>query len=330
MIRYIVAALCLLLLVFGVWFFDGSHVLSAYIDHKWKLLTEKDEVHVPPFQDLVFFNSKNGVSISAFTIQTTNDGGVTWTEEFKIDNGVFYGLYSGAEAVWAVGTQGGLPVILRSMDHGLQWKKEVFKESSVRRAEREFTRIYDVCAGPSGKLWIAGDKGIVSATVETDGLTVNDVFETTGTNLRIACGESENIWAISDSHTVVSIHDNRIEEKKLDSSIIYLMKIKIIGSKIWILGGDGSKGITLKSQNEGQTWDRKEQEGVGMNFDIAIFDGKGWMVGDGGAILSTADDGNSWRKTNSPTKNTLLNIFFLDSHNGWIAGDKATVLKYQN
>ncbi|HMM81520.1 MAG TPA: YCF48-related protein [Pyrinomonadaceae bacterium] len=330
MSKYIFLAFCLLLIVSGFWLFNGSIFPGTYFDHKWKLLTDRDEAHAPPFQDLVFFDSKNGVSIAFMTIQTTSDGGVSWTQRFENDNGAFYGLYFGAESVLAVGTQGGLPIILSSSDHGVQWKKEVFAGSLVKRMESKFTKFYDVCTDSTGKLWIAGDNGIVSATIESDWLTVNDVFETTGANLRIACGESGNIWAISDSHTAVSIHNNRIEEKKLDTSIIYLMKIKIIDSKIWILGGDGSKGITLKSQNEGQTWDRKEQEGVGTNFDIAIIDGKGWMVGAGGAIFYTTDDGNSWRRANSPTQNDLLNIFFLDSQHGWITGDKATVLKYQN
>lgn len=327
---YIFAAFCFLLLVSGFWLFKGNVFLGTYFDHKWTLLTERDEVHVPAFQDLIFFDSKNGVSIAFMTIQTTNDGGLTWTKRFENDDGIFYGLYFGVESVLAVGAKNNLPVILRSSDHGVQWKKEDFDASSVKRVEREFTKFYDVCTDPGGKLWIAGDSGIVSATVESDTLTVTDTFETTGSNLSIACAQSGNIWAITDSHTVVSIHGNRMEEKKIDSSIIYLTKIKILDSKIWILGGDASKGITLTSQNEGQTWDRKEQEGVITNFDIAILDGKGWMVGADGAILYTTDDGNSWRKANSPTKNSLLNIFFLDSQHGWIAGDKATVLKYQN
>jgi photosystem II stability/assembly factor-like uncharacterized protein len=289
-----------------------------------------NEAHAPPFQDLLFFDSKNGVSISVITIQTTNDGGLTWTQRYENGNAGLYAIYFGAETVWAVGSQDGLPIILRSSNHGVQWKKEVFNGNLVKRMESKFTKFYDVCTDSTGKLWIAGDNGIVSATVESDWLTMNDVFETTGANLSIACAQSGNIWAITDSHTVVSIHDNRIEENKLDSSIIYLTKIKIIDSKIWILGGDGSKGITLNSRDDGQTWDRKEQESVSPNFDIAIFDGKGWMVGAGGTIFSTTDDGNSWRKTNSPTQNDLLNIFFLDSQHGWIAGDKATVLKYQN
>ncbi len=53
---------------------------------------------------------------------------------------------------------------------------------------------------------------------------------------------------------------------------------------------------------------------------------KGWIVGDKGTILHTADGGENWEEQASGTGNALTSIAFLDEKTGWIAGNGGSIL----
>lgn len=54
------------------------------------------------------------------------------------------------------------------------------------------------------------------------------------------------------------------------------------------------------------------------------------MVGSSGAILRTTNGGTTWTYPNSGTYNFLLDVFFIDSQNGWAVGQSGTRLKTTN
>ncbi|MCB0807441.1 MAG: T9SS type A sorting domain-containing protein [Bacteroidales bacterium] len=54
----------------------------------------------------------------------------------------------------------------------------------------------------------------------------------------------------------------------------------------------------------------------------------GWIVGDSGIILHTADGGNNWEFQESGTENEIFSVFFLDNNRGWASSFDFSSLPY--
>ena len=92
----------------------------------------------------------------------------------------------------------------------------------------------------------------------------------------------------------------------------------------------GDSGTIIFSSNQGQSWQIQNDMLENEIIDIFFLDhSRGWALTwyfDGlnlqTQILSTTDGGNSWDRQNYPNSNSvLITIFFLDSLNGWAAGN---------
>lgn len=57
---------------------------------------------------------------------------------------------------------------------------------------------------------------------------------------------------------------------------------------------------------------------------------KGWAVGTGGSMFSTADAGATWTQRSSGVTGDLLDIDFVDEQHGWAVGAGGTVLRTEN
>lgn len=53
---------------------------------------------------------------------------------------------------------------------------------------------------------------------------------------------------------------------------------------------------------------------------------KGWIVGDKGTILYTADGGENWEEQTSGIESALKSIAFINDKTGWIVGNRGTIL----
>jgi hypothetical protein len=56
----------------------------------------------------------------------------------------------------------------------------------------------------------------------------------------------------------------------------------------------------------------------------------GWVIGDGGTILHTANGGQSWEVQESGTSFDLNDICITDENNGWICGESGIILHTGN
>ena len=160
-------------------------------------------------------------------------------------------------------------------------------------------------------------------------------FSTKESLFSISCNNSGDIFAVGENSSIY--HYNNGWTKINVNQDYRFKKVLSIGNDIWILGESSTSsdstspnGVLLKSQNNGQTWENKTPKLAKTLNDLYLKNGEGWLIGDEGNIFYSSDDGESWIKSESPTNNNLYCIFFLDSKNGWISGDKATILKYQN
>lgn len=245
-------------------------------------------------------------------------------------------IFTESENGWIVGKEKELPLVLKTTNRGLDWKdwkKVNFDQESRRKLDGKISYFLDICFDPAGHSWIVGSGGIVEAFLDGENLKVSSIFPTAEILASVSCDNAGEVWAVGQN--AVFHYRNGWNKKEIDKKH-FLVGVKSDGNDVWILGGDNSKpeadeapGILLRSRNNGLTWENKTPESASVLYDLYLKDGKGWLIGAGGKIYYSTDNGNSWIGSKSPTKNDLVDIFFLDSKNGWISGDRATILKLQ-
>lgn len=326
-------------LFFFVEFFHKEYVneINQLGSSKWKTLTVRDTAHAVGFPNIIFFDKNNGIAQTVFEIKQSADGGKSWRSIYDFDQkGVFTLTHYSDRLVWVVGSdENNKPFILNSRDKGKNWQKVIINEKSLDKINEKFTTFYDICFDQSGKSWIVGDGGILETSIEEQNLSVINLFFTKETLFSVSCNNTGEVWAVGEESAIFHFQNGWTREE-IDKKYIF-EKIISEGTDIWILGGNNLPvkdtiplGILLRSQDNGRTWEDKTPDNSGILYDLYLKDGKGWLVGAKGSIYQSSDNGNSWIKSESPTKDDLRDIFFLDSSNGWISGNRATILKYQN
>lgn len=94
---------------------------------------------------------------------------------------------------------------------------------------------------------------------------------------------------------------------------------------------DEQRTYLMSTTDGGETWKRVDV--IGKDVDVrlvrALFggNGRGWAFGEGGALYTTRDDGQTWLRQRVPTRRLLLGGTFLDSERGWLVGAGATILQ---
>ena len=93
----------------------------------------------------------------------------------------------------------------------------------------------------------------------------------------------------------------------------------------WIVGSEQTVLITT---NGGITWKRTSYLGGGTTYRSVKFVSPkiGYICGDFGTILKTTDGGNTWKAMQTGTYETLNQLVFPDSLNGWAVGTNGTIL----
>lgn len=321
--------------------FRGGH------STKWKLLTEGSHSHIVPCHRIHFFDSKNGLCVTTVSLEKTSDGGRTWSTALAYDRmGLYSMAFTSDKVGWIVGTEpkasdagvdGGVassknhaPLVLKTVDGGLNWQRVNIDETTLAAKGARFSSFSDLCFGGADKVWLVGDGGVVEASTSETGMRIDNVRVTESGLNSVACGESGEVWAVSDDGTVMHLKDGWTE--RVINKNAFFIKVKVIESELWLAGGVNTgrdtpvKGLLLRSRNKGQTWEDKTPPASNSFFDLYGNGKQGWLIGAAGAIYHTSDGGQSWQRESAPTTNDLLTIFFLDRNRGWVGGDRFTVL----
>lgn len=338
-----------LVLVVAVLCFPAvSYLMTSQPSTMWQVLTEGKHPHNLPFDSIKFFDSSNGINLTALTVNRTTDGGRTWTTTLDYNNMGFYSLvFTDQTDGWIAGTEvkktpdaeesreanasTRKPVILETNDRGLDWRKIYVDESSLTSKDARFSTFLDICFDKSGKSWIVGDGGVVEGRIENETLKVLDVTYTKDSLNSVTCDESGKVWAVGDAGRVMHFQ-NSWKEMSLNEDAFF-KKVRTIGSDIWLIGGTRApneekiKGLLLRSRDDGQTWEDKTPSLANGLFDLYLNKNQGWLVGAAGTIFHTTDGGQTWQREKSPTNNDLMTVFFLNSYQGWIGGGRLTVLR---
>ena len=89
----------------------------------------------------------------------------------------------------------------------------------------------------------------------------------------------------------------------------------------------GELGAVLRSTDAGVTWSRALPEKDQAWNDIFFVGSDGWLVGEFGHVMRTRDGGKSWEQSASPSKPSLMSVYFRDAMHGIAVGLSGTVLE---
>jgi photosystem II stability/assembly factor-like uncharacterized protein len=105
-----------------------------------------------------------------------------------------------------------------------------------------------------------------------------------------------------------------------------LNAIHFISKQVGFVIGDAE--TILKTINGGISWQRISYKAAGNVYrDVKFVSPKiGYICGDFGTIMKTIDGGNTWKAMQTGTYETLNQLAFPDSLNGWAVGTNGTIL----
>ncbi len=150
--------------------------------------------------------------------------------------------------------------------------------------------------------------------------SVHELYDVYAINSAIA-------FAVGDSCKIIKTTDGGENWRYVylsDSKTQYLYSIFFSDSLHgWAVGGVWwEKSTILKTDDCGETWYEQTCDAIVPLYAVFFVDAYiGWIAGDSGTILKTIDGGNTWMKKESGTQyNTLKDIYFFNSNNGYIVG----------
>ena len=317
--------------------------LRSDLTTRWRIVSQQGLGHAGPFNSIILFDELNGFALTALGLASTTDGGTNWTWLLESGN---RGLYSmrfvdrqtgwivGAESKpsegdSAVGFRNRSPFILKTEDGGKTWR-HIDLEQLLSSDGKKFSTFFSICTEHSGTVWLAGNAGIVEATIQSDKLRTSQVTTTRAAVNDLSCNDSGEVWAVGDDGLVMHYRDKTWGSIQYPDSSAFYNRVKVLGNAVWIIGGRREKGQDdamglLASSQHGGAWEIKTPPQAGLLFDLDFSENEGWLVGVQGSIYHTNNGGITWKKESSPTENDLFSVF-LNAKQGWIGGDKLIIL----
>jgi photosystem II stability/assembly factor-like uncharacterized protein len=273
----------------------------------------------------------NNVSSEAVILRTT-DGGRHWTTKSPVwwDTYMTSSLaFVTARRAWAVGSEGDYEsAIVKTTDGGRNWN---WQDSNTV----QYLLGADFLSATHG--WVCGSRGTLLQTTNGGrtwsgkrGASVTDLWSvdfTDATHGWVAGGNAGKTNGVI-RHTS---DGGATWTTQLTTPGAVISKVAALdGSQAWAVGGSpvSGAGVILHTSNGGATWDTQYSGAtVPWLCDAAFVDAStGWVVGERGTVLRTADDGLTWTTVTVPTHEDLTAVWFTGAANGWIVGDGAAML----
>lgn len=302
---------------------------------KWQLISTSEHPHTPAFLAVSFTNPDHGWGLTPTALFETSDGGRTWASRVEDTDAkrTFWslefvdGLTGYIVGAQRNGTDSSL-LILRTSDAGKSWHDTLIKvESTVTKAGLLLHAI-SFCNPQVG--WAVGSNVIVRTT------NGGQTWETQRSNNQevlysVACLSPDRAWAVGQNGLILSTtNGGKIWGRQASGTTDNLARVRAFGKDIWIVGGMAGRGVLLRNRDAGANWQSQTLDASEALFDIYVSGTRGWIVGANGTIFQTTDGGQTWERQERPTKNNLMCLFFLSSHQGWAGGDKQTLLRFSD
>lgn len=302
---------------------------------KWQLIATGEHPHTPTFLAVSFDTADHGWGLTPTTVFETSDGGRTWSARLEEQDAkrTFFSLVFVNDLTGFIvgaqqsGTDRSL-LILRTQDSGKTWQDTLIKAESMVMNAGLLLHSVSFCDPQVG--WAVGSNMIVRTrnggqTWEIQRSNNEEVLYS------VACLTRERVWAVGQNGLILCTLDGgNTWNRQASGTTENLARVRASGDGLWIVGGTAGRGVLLHNRDSGANWEPEHLDISEPLFDLHLSGTRGWIVGANGTILGTTDGGQTWEQQESPTKNNLMCVFFLSSHQGWAGGDKQTVLRFSN
>ena len=277
------------------------------------------------------------------TILHTTDGGATWKEQssgtnFILEDVVFLDRNRG----WAVGgwprdydvaVYGGMGVILATDDGGNTWRHQLDGTAAWLSA------VYFI--DPSNG-WVVGEYGTVMRTRDGGNTWTQMRNVPTPAWLNgVHFVDQQRGWAVGRYETVLKTEDGGqnwthqqtpTPHRPFSLPMAYEAVRFANDSEGWIVGEHGN---ILRTGDGGKTWSRETVDLPTSVLDLVNIsdlsmtpNGIAWAVSPVGVLArSPGRAGATWRLARTGVPAWLRCVSFVDDNNGWIAGDRNTVIR---
>jgi photosystem II stability/assembly factor-like uncharacterized protein len=301
----------------------------------WKLIHSENLSHAAALERITFDEKGNGWVLTWAELSRVSDHGNSWIPVLTNQNGqrTFYSfVFTSPMAGVVVGTQkkhdGYNVLILQTTDGGKNWEERPTDvKGETDRDKSPALQSVAFCDFKNG--WAVGEHLILHTN--DGGLT----WLTQPTNLdgerlfTVACANSERAWAAGTGGLLLETSDGGKTwiHREIGAKGV-LMQVRFFGTNGWIVGGTNGLPVLLRTRNGGDSWQSQPLDVTSGLFDIFFLGSHGWIAGEKGTLLESDDEGQTWSLQKTPTEEDLTSLFFLSPDQGWVGGNRLTLLRF--
>ena len=257
------------------------------------------------------------------TIYNTTNGGINWIPQFNSYAPIISNFYLDENNGWFTKLASAGAVLYYTSNGGTNWV--------IRHSGFEFfydIRFFDLNNGiavgssgapQSGAIFKTSDGGITWQVVLNNDYSIFDCCEFI--NPLVGWCASQ---IMVDSSSILKTIDGGLTWTELPSpEFSSILKMKFFNElEGWIL----SDGNLYKTMDGGSSWDLKFTSITDFSF---VDSSNGWYLSQN-KIYHSTDEGENWVLQYAYPGNSLANIFFLNSNDGWVSGRYGLLLKTIN
>ncbi len=295
------------------------------------------------YSDVRFADAQRGfvVGSDGMVVRTT-DGGTTWTYSVGGPRIALYGVHFTSPTVGVVvGYLGG---IYRTIDGGVSWEAQLSGTTNHLRGVDFPNANIGITVGDFGAILRTTDGGVTWTDVsivptKTSTLMLTAVsFPTSAAGLIVGRQDSLQGTVMLTRSIILRSTDAGLHWARVTSPLPNNRELYgVTFGGLTTVTAVGDTGLIIRSTNSGLTW--SAQSGVAdaetgrftsptNRLDGVSFAGplQGFVVGDGGITLSTADGGSHWINQNSGTAANLAAVSTINGVNVLAVGALGSIL----
>jgi photosystem II stability/assembly factor-like uncharacterized protein len=201
------------------------------------------------------------------------------------------------------------------------------------------TATVNAVAFDGDNIWIVGAQGLITHSYNDGGnFEDKDLGVTVGLNDVFI--DKNHIWIVGDTGTIIHSTDRGLSFTKriYDSSRRANKQSNTQYLDLYSVEFEdekhgfivGDEGMILATADGGFSWEEQKSGVAEQLFHLSFRGKEGWVVGTGGTVLHTSDAGKNWYPQKSGIDADLNRVVLITDKIGLITGDKGTLLRTDN
>ena len=272
-------------------------------------------------RDVHFFDANNGGTGGGYFLETTANGGQSWTNGFSGNGDGYYGVFFiSASTGYIVGSgNGSARIIRRTLNGGATWVDQVRTTSTYGLNDVWFST-------PTTGFAVGGGGNMLRTTT---GTTWSPVTTGTTNSLNgVNFPSSATGYAVGQIGTVIkTINAGTSWSTQITGTTNELTDVFFIDDNVGF--AVGFLGTILKTINGGVIWNSQVSGTTTQLNGVHFVDANtGYAVGLAGTLLKTINGGTDWYPFPTGITVDLHGIYFPTPHTGYAVGER--IFKYQS